>query len=609
MALSGSGGMSGGAILAGRAAVELGLNDSGLRAGLDRAAKKLSGFGKSLTKIGLGVSGLGSAGLGAFATTLGRLGELRNLDGVAQAFGLTAEAATGLFGVMAAAGSDTRDATEGLVTLGQRVKDAISGSGEQAANLFRGLKVSAAEFAGLDPAEQFYKLHESLRAVEDPASRVQLLLQAVGEDTGKNLIQTLSLTTEQLREQAKGFSLTGDEMKKASSASAAVAAATAKMDKVWSKLVVAVAPVIEAMANKVGPIFEKVSAIITANADNIGQIATVAATVAPVLIAAGSGLAAFGMIATGVGAGITALSTTVGILTGAVGLIFSPVGVATAAVAGLGVVLSKAFPETTDSILDTVAGGFTSIGETAKTAWGGIVAAVQKGDLAGAGKIALAGLELEWSKFVLWLTKGWVGFKGTFVDSFRDGIAVLKIAFWDFAAFMTRTFSVALRPIIAAAATVSDAVGLDGMAASLRSLDLSDANINRNRDLIQRGIVEDRAAKQQADNQFRQGQLADALNAVNVAQKAFDGSVEGAWDPAWMVTESPSVAELKKQIALVANSSRGQFGGALAEQSLGGGSVLEEQVKKGNRLQEETNHELEGIRKVLERQEFAWRVT
>jgi hypothetical protein len=249
MALGGQsgGGASAGGVRAGRAYVEMGVKDNITRA-LATIKGKFSQLGKALA-IG-GGAGL-AAGGGFLAAAIPTLGDLAKLDSTAKAFGLTAEAATGLFGVMGAAGSDVRDATEGLVTLGQRVSDALSGSGEEAKALFDGLGVSADQFAGLNPSEQFYKLHEALTAVSDPAKRVQLLLKAVGEDTGKNLIGTLSQSTVELRKQAAGFSLSQAQLDRAVGANRAYTQATAQIGRVWQEVVIAAAPAVEKLSQAV----------------------------------------------------------------------------------------------------------------------------------------------------------------------------------------------------------------------------------------------------------------------------------------------------------------------------------------------------------------------
>lgn len=247
MATGGSSGGNARGVRAGGAFVELGVKDR-ISQALRGIQTKFLAFGKL---VATGGAAGAAAGGGLLAAAVPTLADLSKLDATAKAFGLTAEKASGLFGVMEASGSDIRDATEGLVTLGQRVTDAMSGTGEDAKKLFDGLGVSAANFAGLDPADQFFKLHAALREVQDPAQRVQLLLKAVGEDTGKNLIGTLSMTTEELKAQAAGFSLSGEEMAAASKATTAYNRAGAALNAVWRRIATTVAPIIEGIANGV----------------------------------------------------------------------------------------------------------------------------------------------------------------------------------------------------------------------------------------------------------------------------------------------------------------------------------------------------------------------
>jgi hypothetical protein len=253
------GGSGGGArgIKAGEAYVTLGAKDN-LTKHLKGVAGRFAAIGKALVGM-TGVSGMLSSVLGA-AVSLDHLfetaGELTRLEATAKAFGLTTEAASGLFAVLAAGGSDIRDATEGLVTLGQRVSDAVAGKGEEAVALFDGLGVAASEFAGLNPAEQFYKLHASLLAVEDPAKRVQLLLKAVGEDTGKNLISTLSMSTDMLRQQAAAMSLSRGEMEQVGQMNRSYLQAQQSLNRTWQQAVVVLAPFIQQVATGLMPVLQ-----------------------------------------------------------------------------------------------------------------------------------------------------------------------------------------------------------------------------------------------------------------------------------------------------------------------------------------------------------------
>jgi hypothetical protein len=173
--------------------------------------------------------------------------------------------------------------------------------------------------------------------------------------------------------------------------------------------------------------------------------------------------------------------------------------------------------------------GFTSFADTAKTAWGGIVDAVTAGDLELAAKIALAAVSLEWAKAVLWWTEQWNAFKGVFVDGWHDAVAGLKLMFWDFTAWIARTFAGAIEKLFQAAAWVADKVGLDDLARDLReNFDFSDANINRNRDRIKAQILDDRLRRQRDADAARKADAAGAADDVRRAADDLRGLVDEA---------------------------------------------------------------------------------
>ena len=49
------------------------------------------------------------------------------------------------------------------------------------------------------------------------------------------------------------------------------------------------------------------------------------------------------------------------------------------------------------------------------------------GDLGLAARIALAAVNLEWAKTVLWWTEKWNAFKGLFVDGWHDAVDGLSV--------------------------------------------------------------------------------------------------------------------------------------------------------------------------------------
>lgn len=516
MAVSASG------IRAGAAYVELFVKDNRLARGLNAAAAKLKAFGAGLTGIGTRVGAVGAAALAPVVPALETLNEQAKLASAADAFGLTAEKASRLFGLMQAGGSDIRDATEGLVTFNQRVSDALSGTGEEAAKLFQDLGVSAKQFAGLDSADRFYKLLDALRALPDPAKRVQLLLKAVGEDTGKNLIPVLSMSEEEVRALGDTFEQSGADLQQARQTNRAYMMATAQLSKVWREVVAAVAPAIRDLAEWVTRAVQPVVAWVRENREAVKTAALVAAVVLGVggaLVALGAAVSLAGFAIGGLVSLFSALGTVVSMIGSVLGALASPIGVVAAALVGLGY-LFVTQTEAGKRMTDELSAGFMSFAETAKTAWGGIVAAVQAGDLELAAKVALAAINLEWAKAVLWWTEKWNAFKGLFVDGWHDAVAGLKLMFWDFTAWIARTFSSAIEKLFKAAAWAAEKLGLDDFARKLReNFDFSDANINRNRDRIKNQIFDERARRQREADAARK---ADAAGAMDDVKKAAD---------------------------------------------------------------------------------------
>lgn len=581
--------MSAAGIRAGAAYIELFVKDNRLTRGLTAAAAKLKAFGAGLTGIGARVGAVGAAALAPIVPVLETLNEQTKLAGAADAFGLSAEKASRLFGLMQAGGSDIRDATEGLVTFNQRVSDALSGTGAEAAKLFQGLGVSAKEFAGLDSADRFYRLLDALRAVPDPAKRVQLLLKAVGEDTGKNLIPVLSMSEEEVRALGDAFEQSGADLQQARATNRAYMLAVAQLSTVWREVVAAVAPAIRDLAEWVSRAVQPVVAWVRQNRAAVKTAALVAAAVFGIgaaLVALGAAVSLAGFAISGLVSLFSALGTVIGVIGSVLGALASPIGLVVAALVGLGYL----FVTQTDAgqrMVDELSAGFRSFAETAKTAWGGIVAAVQAGDLELAAKIALAAVNLEWAKAVLWWTEKWNAFKGIFVDGWHDAVAGLKLMFWDFTAWIARTFSGAIEKLFQAAAWAAEKIGLDDFARTLREdFDFSDAHINRNRDRIKNQILDERQRRQREANAARRADAAEAMNDVKKAADELRDAVKEAERKrdqagqrvppkarAGSMSSLDDVIDLSKKVDL-----QGTFN-ALAVRGLGGATVNERAAK------------------------------
>ncbi|MBA4065474.1 MAG: hypothetical protein C0501_17520 [Isosphaera sp.] len=375
-------------------------------------------------KAMFGGAGLGALAGGGLAAVTDGILEAGKLAAAADAFGLTGEQASRLFGVMRVGGSDIRDATEGLVTFNQRVSDALSGTGEEAQKLFAGLGVGAEEFEGLDTAARFYRLLDALRAVEDPAKRVGLLLKAVGEDTGKNLIPVLGMSADQVKKLGDAVEQSSADLAAAKEASAAYSVAVATIGGAWQRAVTAAAPVIAELAGWIADAARAASEWVKQNVEVIRVAAAVAIGVAATGIAlVGLGVA-LGIASIALGAFTIALAA-VKLAVAALGFLLTPLGLVVGlVVGGLGYLVYRA--ASASGALDTLGSGFRAIGDTFRQTFGGIIAAVKKGDLKLAFEILTTGLHVAWLQLVEALRGAWHQFCNYFRDAFRDAFLAVQ---------------------------------------------------------------------------------------------------------------------------------------------------------------------------------------
>jgi hypothetical protein len=561
MALGGGsgGGGSAGAIRAGGAFVELFTKDNLLKRGLNLAQRKLQSFAAVTAKIGAGlaISGIARGGVLGFLS-VDKLGDISQLKNVADAFGLTAEAASGLFGVMRAAGSDTRDATEGLVTLGKNVKDAMAGTGETAQQLFKGLGVSAQEFAELDPAGQFFKLHEALLKVND-SQRTQLLLAAVGEDTGKNLINILSMTTDELKAQAAGFVLTKEEMESAREASRAWAGAMASVDKVLNQVALSMAEIVKTTSEMFGKVAGQVAEFVKQNQFLVVGFAAAAAA----SVALGAALLVLAGAAAGLGVVLGAVATGLSVVGVALGVLLTPFGLVAAAVAATVV----AFVLMTDVGRET----FGALLETARTTFGGIADALKAGDLQLAWDVALAGLNVAWRKVVAEMTAVWNGFKTAIVDGWHQATTAAARAMVDMIARLRGPLK---------------AIGLD-------PLEGADPEALKQR--IDRNAIKDQKLREKARRADQAGADADLAAAEAELQAARDRAAKAAADAG---KKAPDIAaKIQQNLQTAGAGARGAFSAIGPRGFFGSGSSAPLNKIAGNsdkqlKVQEQIRDEL-----------------
>lgn len=173
----------------------------------------------------------------------------------------------------------------------------------------------------------------------------------------------------------------------------------------------ALAPVLTTVADIFKLAAGHISTFVKHNRDLAATIAGVTVGV----IAAGVAMAGLGVVVSAVAGGVGVFVSGFWLVVGAIGAILSPAGLAAAAITGIGIALvsrSKSGQE----MFARIKSGLEEMAATFKTAWGGIVAAIAKGDLETAFETAGAAMKLEWAKVMAYWTEKWFDFRKIFLN-------------------------------------------------------------------------------------------------------------------------------------------------------------------------------------------------
>jgi hypothetical protein len=429
MAIGGASGGGGNArgIRAGAAYVELGLKST-LDAQLKDAAKKLNTFGASATKIGGGLlAGGGAVAGGILGGALPQLDELARLNSAGMALGSSGEGVSKLFGALKSVGGDFKEDLEGITQFLQKVQDAASGKDGEGAKLFDGLKVSAEELMKLPVEEKFFRIHDAIRQLPQDQQIFKLSMLG-GTDSMKKWLDVLAISNDELRRGGDTAAVSAADLDAATEANRALAEATGAVDRAWKQVAVGAAPAVKFLADAVVDVAKPVVEWLKRNRELATGIALAAA-----------GAAAFGAALVGVGGTIAVAGTVASVLAGVLvavkgvlATLVSPLGLAAAAVAGLGYAFFT-MTETGREFGAAIKGYFAESLNTITSAWGGIKDAFQAGDMRGVWRIAVAALNVEWQRFLELFRTGWARAKLFFTEVWIEAVAFAKTTFLELA--------------------------------------------------------------------------------------------------------------------------------------------------------------------------------
>jgi hypothetical protein len=197
----------------GKLAVFLSANTAGFTSGLDKAGASVAQFAGGLTRTASMVGGFaaaiaGAAGVaGIGALTKQAMSTIDSTAKLADRINATTEELVGLRHAadLAGAGGDALD--KGLETMVRRLGEAAQGTGEAKRGL-ETIGMTAKDLAGLSAGEQFIKIAEGIKGIEDPTLKAAAAYQIFGR-SGQVLINTLNEGADGLRAAREEVDATG----------------------------------------------------------------------------------------------------------------------------------------------------------------------------------------------------------------------------------------------------------------------------------------------------------------------------------------------------------------------------------------------------------------
>lgn len=379
----GSGGS--GAIRAGRAFVELFLNDNAVYRSLAKLKDRFAALGSGLLRAGGAAIGAGTALLAPliapFNEAIDRAAQIGDLASI---FGGTTETVSRMAFAFETAGLTLDDLESSMSRLAK-----IDDSGRPLDEVF---------------AEVVTLLNEMPAGLE----RSKFAADIFGKSYSKILDVAQDLT--RLMDEAPIIST--EDTARAEEFNQEIAKTKAILRAATLPMLEAITPTVKALTDFVRR--------------NAGAVTVIAAV--------GAGMVAAGLAAAGLGLAILSVTAIIGgavlafgALTAAIAALVSSPGLI---LAGLGTLAFAITASTENGARGFVAmaDGVMEFGETAKSVFDGIGDAVRAGEWGLAFEIALTGMSLEWAKAVSFWTEGWNKFKSIFVDGWHNLVAFVAVA-------------------------------------------------------------------------------------------------------------------------------------------------------------------------------------
>jgi hypothetical protein len=431
-------------IKAGGAFVELYTKDSRFYKGLRAAAAGYTSWGQRLTAIGARVMAGGAAITGPFlvaAKVFAKMGD--ELDKMSARTGVSVESLSELSFAAEQSGASINDLEGLLAKMNRRLGRVTAGAGSGSqVGAIEELGLSVDELEKKDAEGRFLAIAGAMAEYGDSAAAAGLAQRIFGTSVDKvlPLIMSGRAGIAALRQEARdrGLVISTEDATRA-------AEFTDQLSRMTHVLKIGLFSAGSSVAEMLGDwIMRGVEAIqigVRWVKENQALFLSIF-KVGLVVTAAGAGLVGLGTILALAGAaagGVAALMTTcagaVAGLLAVVGFLLSPIGLLTAALAGL-----AGYAVYSSGVLGWLRDRFTELKEFALDAFGGIKDAMAAGDFQLAGQILWAAIKVQWTQGINWLMGKWEDFKGFFLSGWTDAVYGLASVFTEVVANLQSTW-------------------------------------------------------------------------------------------------------------------------------------------------------------------------
>lgn len=307
-----------GAIRAGNGEVELGVDQSGLESGLNKAGKTLQSWGKNVAAAGAVVAAAGAAITAPFLYGLTVFGEMGSA--IAGASRMTSMS----FQEVQDAAAGIRVPMEDLPGLTKKMDNFIASAADGAPEAIHQLDmmgISISELAGMSEQQRLLRFADGITSIGDAAQRVHAQTQVFGrQGMSANLTGgSVGIQARAARNREIGGTLSDADVKLAKDYTIAQKELSIATTGVWTKLGAIAAPMMMEISRAIVDVIIQVQGFVEANRPLLDIVFRVGMVIASV----GAAIVFLGGLIYGVGIGLTILASVVGFIGGAFGVLWA----------------------------------------------------------------------------------------------------------------------------------------------------------------------------------------------------------------------------------------------------------------------------------------------